>query len=139
MPSLLLISASGTAQRRLLEETVADHEKKGYVISGRQEGGEWGPLLSDNLSGGLFDEKRIVIVESAALMGPFPESLDTMVDGDSSVLILLVYDSDPVKIFPAQTLEKSRILKAAPFPRWPRERMMWASGLAAEMGIRIDR
>ena len=139
MPSLLLISASGTGQRRLLEETVADHEKKGYVISGRQEGGEWGPLLSDNLSGGLFDEKRIFIVESAALMGPFPENLDTMVDGDTSVIILLVYDSDPVKLFPARTIEKSTILKAAPFPRWPRERMMWASGLAAEMGIRIDR
>ena len=139
MPSLLLISASGTGQRRLLEETVADHEKKGYVISGRQEGGEWGPLLSDNLSGGLFDDKRIFIVESAALMGPFPENLDTMVDGDTSVIILLVYDSDPLKLFPARTLEKSTILKAAPFPRWPRERMMWASRLAAEMGIRIDR
>ena len=33
MPSLLLISASGTAQRRLLEETVAGFEKKGYVVS----------------------------------------------------------------------------------------------------------
>ena len=80
MPSLLLISASGTAQRRLLEETVADHEKKGYVISGRQEGGEWGPLLSDNLSGGLFDEKRIVIVESAALMAKKPVGVDDVID-----------------------------------------------------------
>jgi hypothetical protein len=71
MPSLLLISASGTAQRRLLEETVADFEKKGHVISGRQEGGEWSPLLSDNLSGGLFDEKRLIVVESASLLGPF--------------------------------------------------------------------
>ena len=139
MPSLLLISASGTAQRRLLEETVADFEKKGHVISGRQEGGEWGPLLSDNLSGGLFDEKRIIVVESAHLLGPFPENFDTMVDADSPVVILLIYESDPAKIFPPHTLEKCTVLKAAPFPRWPRERMMWTTDLAGKMGINIDR
>ncbi|NLD05508.1 MAG: hypothetical protein GX672_06400 [Synergistaceae bacterium] len=139
MPSLLLISATGTAQRRLLEETVADFEKKGYVISGRQEGGEWSPLLSDNLSGGLFDENRIVIVDSASLLGPFPENLDPMVDADSPVVILLVYDSEPSKIFPARTLKKCRILKAAPFPHWPRERMIWTLDMAKEMKIKIDR
>ncbi|MGD9666733.1 MAG: DNA polymerase III subunit delta [Synergistaceae bacterium] len=139
MPSLLLISASGTAQRRLLEETVADFEKKGYVISGKQEGGEWGPLLSDNLSGGLFDENRIVIVDSASILGPFPENLDPMVDADSPVVLLLVYDSDPAKVFPPQTLQKCRIIKAPPFPRWPRERMMWTIDLAGEMKIKIDR
>lgn len=139
MPSLLLISASGTAQRRLLEETVADFEKKGHVISGRQEGGEWSPLLSDNLSGGLFDEKRLIVVESASLLGPFPENLDAMVGADSSVVILLIYESDPVKIFPPDTFKKCTVLKAAPFPRWPRERMMWTLELAGKMGIKIDR
>ncbi|MDD4160314.1 MAG: hypothetical protein PHO18_05145 [Synergistaceae bacterium] len=139
MPSLLLIYASGTAQRRLLEETVADFEKKGYAVSGRQEGGEWSPLLSDNLSGGLFEENRIVIVDSASLLGPFPENLDPMVDTDSSVAILLVFDSDPARVFPARTLQKCRILKAAPFPRWPRERMVWTLDMAKEMKIKIDR
>ncbi len=139
MSSLLLISASGTSQRRLLEETVADFEKRGYVISGRQEGGEWCPLLSDNMSGGLFDDKRIVVVESAALMGPLPESIGNMVDGDPSVVILLVYDSDPAKSIPSRILERCTVLKAAPFPRWPRERMIWAFDLACEMGIKIDR
>ena len=139
MPSLLLISASGTAQRRLLEETVADFEKKGYVISGKQEGGEWGPLLSDNLSGGLFDENRIVIVDSASLLGPFPENLDPMVEADSSVVILLVFDSEPAKFFPARTLEKCRVLKAVPFPQWPRERMIWTLDMAKKMKIKIDR
>lgn len=139
MPSLLLISATGTAQRRLMEETVADFEKKGYVVSGRQEGGEWIPLLSDNLSGGLFDENRIVIVDSASLLGPFPESLDPMVEADSPVIILLVFDSEPSKIFPAETLKKCRILKAPPFPRWPRERMIWLLNMAEELKIKIDR
>ena len=139
MPSLLLISASGTAQRRLLEETVAGFEKKGYVVSGRQEGGEWCPLLSDNLSGGLFDEKRVIIVDSASMLGIFPENLDPMVDTDSHVVLLMVYDSDPAKVFPPQTLKKCEIIKARPFPRWPRERMMWTMDLAKEMKIKIDR
>ena len=139
MPSLLLISASGTAQRRLLEETVAGFEKKGYVVSGRQEGGEWCPLLSDNLSGGLFDERSIVIVDSAPMLGPFPENLDPMVEPDSQVVLLLVYDSDPAKIFPPQTLKKCKIIKAQPFPRWPRERIMWTTDLAKDMKIKIDR
>ena len=54
MPALLLIAASGTAQRRLLEETAAELEKKGYVAAGKQEGGEWSSRLSDNMTGGLF-------------------------------------------------------------------------------------
>ena len=139
MPSLLLIAASGTAQRRLLEETVVDFEKKGYVVSGRQEGGEWSPLLSDNLSGGLFDENRIVIVDSASLLGPLPESFDPMIEADSPVVIILVYDSEPVKLFPEKTFKRCRVLKAAPFPRWPNERTKWTLDLAKEMKIRIDR
>lgn len=138
MPSLLLIAASGTAQRRLLEETVADFEKKGYAVSGRQEGGEWSSLLSDNLSGGLFDENRIVIVDSAPLLGSFPESLDPMVEADSPVVIILVYDTEPVKIFPEKTFKRCRVLKAVPFPRWPNERIKWTLNLAKEMRIKLD-
>ena len=66
MPSLLLISASGTAQRRLLEETVADFEKKGHVISGRQEGGEWS-FQGNARSRFAFDQYH-ARVESAILV-----------------------------------------------------------------------
>ena len=79
MPGLRLIVASGTGQRRLLEETTAELKKQGYETAARQEGGEWVPLLSENMSGGLFDEKRLVIVDSAALLGPMPESLGSMI------------------------------------------------------------
>ena len=65
MPQLLLIAASGTAQRRLLEETAAALEKEGYTAAGKQEGGEWNSLLSDNMTGGLFDEKRFVVASSS--------------------------------------------------------------------------
>ena len=105
MPALLLIAASGTAQRRLLEETAAELEKKGYVAAGKQEGGEWSSLLSDNMTGGLFDESRFIIVESAPLLGPFPEKLSSMIDADSSVTLVLVYESE-IKSQPAKFIPK---------------------------------
>ncbi len=71
------------------------------------------PLLSDNLSGGLFDERSIVIVDSAPHAGSISENLDPMVEPDSQVVLLLVYDSDPAKIFPPQTLKKCKDHKSA--------------------------
>lgn len=141
MPALLLIAASGTAQRRLLEETAAELEKKGYAAAGRQEGGEWHSLLSDNMTGGLFDENRFIVVEGAPLMGPFPEKLSFMIDPASSVVLVLVYESEiksqPSKFIPKDILAKCRLLRAAEFPRWPRERQMWVAALAKELGVNL--
>ena len=131
MPQLLLIAASGTAQRRLLEETAAALEKEGYTAAGKQEGGEWNSLLSDNMTGGLFDEKRFVVVESAFTMGPFPEKLASVVEPQSDVILLLVYESDakaqPSKFIPKEVLSKCRVVKPVEFPRWPRERQEYIS------------
>ncbi len=141
MPQLLLIAASGTAQRRLLEETAAGLEKDGYTAAGRQEGGEWSSLLSDNMTGGLFDEKRFVVVESAFTMGPFPEKLASVVEPSSDVILLLVYEgeakSQPSKFIPKDVLSKCRVIKPPEFPRWPRERQAWVSRLAKELGVSL--
>jgi DNA polymerase III delta subunit len=139
MPELRLIVASGTGQRRLLEETANNLQKKGYVMSARQEGGEWQPLLSDNMSGGLFDEDRLIVVDSAELMGAMPENLSTLVEAESSVVILLVYSADPSRLFPKEVYKKCKILKPAEFPRWPRERQMWVEDIARKTGINISR
>ena len=137
MPQLLLIAASGTAQRRLLEETAAALEKEGYTAAGKQEGGEWNSLLSDNMTGGLFDEKRFVVVESAFTMGAFPEKLASVVEPQSDVILLLVYESDakaqPSKFIPKDVLSKCRVVKPVEFPRWPRERQAWVTRLAGEL------
>ncbi|MCE5201324.1 MAG: hypothetical protein LLF78_02260 [Synergistaceae bacterium] len=137
MPGLRLIVASGTGQRRLLEETTAELGKNGYLLAARQEGGEWVSLLSDNMSAGLFDEKSLIVVDSAALMGVMPENLSPMVEADSAVIIILVYDSDPSKFIPKEVMKKCVVLRAAEFPRWPRERQMWVADLAREMKINI--
>lgn len=139
MPNLRLIVASGTAQRRLLEETVEAFEKKGYELSGRQEGGEWVSLLSENMSGGLFAENRLIVVDSAALMGVMPESLAALVEPGSGVMILLIYDSEPTKLIPKEILKKCAVIRAEEFPRWPSGRLVWVSDVARKMGLAIDR
>ena len=139
MPALRLIVASGTGQRRLLEETVCELEKKGYILSGRQEGGEWCSLLSDNMSGGLFDENRLIVVDAAAQLGPLPEGLTSMVEPESPVMIVLVYDADPSKLIPKEIQKKCRILKPEEYPRWARERQLWVSSLAQKMHVNIDK
>lgn len=139
MPALRLIVASGTAQRRVLEKTVAAFEKDGYALSGRQEGGEWVSLLSENMSAGIFNENRLVVVDSAALLGPLPENLSDMVMTDASTIVLLVYDVEPTKLIPKEIFKKCVIIRAEEFPRWPRERQAWVANVAEEMGLIVDR
>lgn len=138
MPSLSLIIASGASQRRVLEETVESLGKKGYTLSGRQEGGEWVSLLSENMSGGLFDENRMVVVEGAALLGALPVSLSSMIEADAPVVILLVYDTEPTKFIPKEILKKCTVIRAEEFPRWPRERQAWVAGKARKIGLTMD-
>lgn len=142
MPQLLLIAASGTAQRRLLEETVADLQSKGYAAAGRQEGGDWKSLLSDNMTGGLFNEKRFVVVESAYSLEQFPEKLSFMVEKSSDVILLLVYEGEaksaPARFLPKNVLSLCTVLNAEEFPRWPRERQAWVLSLAGRLGVRLS-
>ncbi|MDO4988357.1 MAG: hypothetical protein Q4E17_04975, partial [Synergistes sp.] len=141
MPQLLLIAASGTAQRRILEECTAELEKKGYAHAGRQEGGEWSTLIADSMNGGLFDDKRYVVVESAPLLGVFPEKFSHTVEETSDTVIVLVYESEtkmqPQQFIPKDVTARCRVLKADPFPRWPRERCAWVLKLAKETGVRL--
>ncbi len=139
MPELRLVVASGTSQRRLLEETAKELEQRGYAMSARLEGGEWQPLLSDNMSGGLFDENRFLIVEDAESMGALPEQFSPMIEKNSPVVIILVYENDPKKLISGTILKKCTVLKPAVFPRWPNERQRWVENLARNMDIELTR
>ena len=63
MPQLLLIAASGTAQRPLLEETAAALEKAGYTHAGSPEGREWKWLEEAHMTGRLLCERRLALRE----------------------------------------------------------------------------
>ena len=137
MPELRLVVASGTAQRRLLEETTKELEKNGYVLSARQEGGEWQPLLADNMSGGLFDENRYIVIEAAENLGALPEQFSAMLQPNASVVIVLVYETEPTKLIPKDILKGCKILKPEPYPRWQNERQTWVSNLAKSMNVKL--
>lgn len=90
MPHIYIVSANGGAQRKLVERAVAEHTKRGYEIV-RQEGGVWGDLLTENMGGGLFDERSLIIIESAEKLGDLPMSFaDTLEPPDASCVLLLV-------------------------------------------------
>lgn len=142
MPALVMIAASGTAQRRLIHDVSAELEKREFSAAGKSEGGEWNYLLSDNMSGGLFDDKSYIIVESAQELGPFPPALALMAESEetASTVLLLVYDDDAkqAKIFPKELLPKIRVVKPPKFPVWPRERQLWTLNLAKELGANMQ-
>lgn len=137
MAELRFIVGTGTAQRRLLEENVVKLENEGYMLSSRQEGGDWVSLLSDNMSGGLFGDRSFTVIDSAELMGAMPKKLAPLAEGGDSVIIL-VYESDPSKFVPKEIVKKSKVIKPESFPRWPRERQAWVANLAKSMNIAIN-
>ncbi len=80
MPRLKALTTSGAAGRQLLEDTLAALAVDGYARSGVSEGGDWSALISAGRTGSLFDEKRVTVVEGAALIGPMPDALEPFIE-----------------------------------------------------------
>lgn len=145
MPNFYVISAGGTTQRQMLETVLDELSKKGYTEGTRQEGGEWSEIISDSLSGGLFDDKRYILVENAALLGTMPEKYGKFVSTspDESVAIILVYGDDAkathTKFLSKEILKSCNISKPAPFPIWANERVAWVLNRSRELGINMAR
>lgn len=93
MPHIHIISATGTALRRLVAKHTAELEASGFEVS-RQEGGEWGELIAANAGGGLFGSRNAVVVESAERLGELPERYAPMLEGpDADNVLLLICGS----------------------------------------------
>ena len=137
MPQVVLISGSGTAQRSLVNDTLERFRKDGYSEVVRQEGGTWPSLLADNLSSGLFSQKRVIVVEDAESLGPLPESSVVMLEKKADVVLLLVYGADLKKWFSKEALARIQPVKnpIAPKP-WEKER--WIRDRAGEIGLKLS-
>lgn len=135
MPKILLITSSGTAQRRLLATTIKRLESEGYGEMIRQEGGDWASLLTENLSAGLFADRRAVLVEDAEKLGLFPEPCLPLLDPNAPVILLLIYSADPVKWLSKEALSHCEILKSNEEAPKPWERTRWVQKKAREMGL----
>jgi DNA polymerase-3 subunit delta len=135
----MVAGAAGTAQRRLVSETVRREREAGYPLAARREGGEWKELLSAENCGGLFDTRRLVLVEEAQQLGKFPIGLESLLENPSSAThLLLVYDEDPKSVFPKEIHSRITWLRGEEIPRFGVARRRWAEERAAEMGVRLS-
>lgn len=139
MPRLKAIVSGGASGRRVLEEVLDGLDAEGYVRSGTVEGGEWSALISTGRTGGLFDARRVMVVEGADFLGPFPDVLLPFLEDDgASEIILLVFDGVPTKIFSPAVKKKVDFLKAEKTSLAPWERKGWMTSLAVQLGIDLS-
>lgn len=161
MPHVYIVSANGGAQRTLVERAVSGYTKKGYEVV-RQEGGVWGDLLTQNLGGGLFDERSVIVVEAAEKLGDLPLSFAATLEGPDAPCVLLLVckartarsnsadqdeqetddSSDQTEAsanaipVPKQLLDKCTLVKAPPVPPpWSKERDRIVISSAKSFGI----
>ena len=98
MAKLILIEQH-SGQRRQLSEEIKRLEHEGYVLSGKFEAGvnfaNWQSLFEHANARGLFEDKQIIVCESAELLGEFPEklidSIEAPDDKNSSSVIIAAF------------------------------------------------
>jgi len=137
----LIVIEGHESQRRKLGELLDDLSKKGYALTGKMEfppPGGWPELVAASRSGGLFDDKRITVIEAAEQLEPFPAPLAEFLEGEEADSVLVaVFGGDSKKIFAKEILKKITFIKAdASVPPWSRKE--WLMGLARDKSYRLD-
>ena len=139
MPHLRVVASGGASARRLVAEELEALSKKGRAFAGTHEGGEWPALIAAGRSAGLFDDKRVSVVESAELLGPFPDELLPYLEGDdASEVLLLVFEKEPGKTFSPAAKKKIVQIKGESVPFWSAQRKKWLLDLAGKEGVALS-
>lgn len=139
MPRLKALTAQGAAGRQYLHEVLEELEGRGYLRSGASGDEEWSSLISSASTAALFEEKRVTVVEGAEKLGPFPGSLAVLLDDeDGGDVILLVYESSPLKLFKPEIRNKVDFLKPETQSVPPWKRREWIISLSRRMGAAIS-
>lgn len=139
MPRIKAITASGAAGRQFLLDTLAAIEGDGYAREGAGENPDWTSLISAGRTDSLFGGKKVILVEGAEGLGPFPEELEEFLEDEGADhTILLVYESAPTKLFGAGARRRVEFLKAdtSSIPPWERKR--WLMSMARELKVRLS-
>ncbi len=140
MPQFIAVAGTGPAQRRLLSDCTAELKKGGCGSVERFSGDSWQDLLDVSRTGGLFEEKRAVIVESADALGTFPEEFFGEIEGSAAcVTFLLVFDGDPSKTLPTRQRKEITVRKPAAVPYFFGERVRWVEREARSRKININK
>lgn len=120
-------------------DTLAKLERDGYAREGAGETPDWTSLISAGRTDSLFGEKKVIVVEGAEGLGPFPEAQEEFLEGEGAdQVILLVYESAPTKLFGAGARKKVQFLKSdtGSLPPWERKR--WLLSLAGELSVHLS-
>lgn len=153
-----MISASGSAQRKLLDDQIKKLGSEGYEDVRKIEAQDWSSLLSENMGGGIFAERSIVIVEEADKLGEMPQNCASMLEPEGSPVEIIAVcrpKSSRAKAeddeseeedragggipIPKQLLSKCKVVKSkAPPPPWSRERDAIIASAAKDRGVRIS-
>ncbi|MDR2175637.1 MAG: hypothetical protein LBO82_06835 [Synergistaceae bacterium] len=141
MPRLIAIEGH-ESQRRKLEELLDELSKKGYALTGKFEaasvGGGWPEVIAASRNRGLFDDKRMTIVEGAEQLGAFPPALNGYLDGGGADdVVVAVFGGDTKKIFAKDSLEKIAFIRPDPSVS-PWGRRDWLIGLARARGAKLE-
>lgn len=140
MTHFIAVTGSGPSQRDLLAECKGELAEKGYETFERFTGEEWQDLFGALSTGGLFEEKRAVVVEEAELLGPFPEgSFEDLFRSGPATVCLLVFEKDLPAGLSSLSKDLLTVRKPARVPFWPKERVSWLEREAKKRGVAISR
>ncbi|MDR1510160.1 MAG: hypothetical protein LBS53_11030 [Synergistaceae bacterium] len=140
MPHLHILSGSGASLRRLLADETAKLASAGYTDVRRQEGGEWGALLSENRGRDLFGDLSVVVVEEGETLGTMPERFAFMLEGPGAgTHILLVCKTDGPRPVAKEHEALCTLSKVETLPPWSKERDGIILSEAGKHGVKIAR
>lgn len=138
MPHFIALTGSGSGQRKLLADCTAELRGKGFDSIERFSGESWRDLFDISRTGGLFEERRAVVVEAADALGPLPEDLYGEVTGpESGVVFLLVLEQEPSKTLPSGLSGRISFRKPPSIPYWVDGRVQWLEREARSRKIKI--
>lgn len=140
MTKFIVITGSGSAQRGLLAGCMEELRGKGFETFERFSGETWQDLVDVLQTGGLFEDRRAVVVESADQLGPAPEGLFTESPGnDPAVVCILVWEKDAHKGLTALPKGSFEIRKPEKVPFWIEGRIQWLDKEARSRKIKMTR
>lgn len=138
MPHIIAIEYS-EAQRRQLTEQLASLAKNGWPLSAKYEAstfGTWQELFSSITQPGLFAQREAVVVEGAETLGPFPENLAGLLEGnDADCALILVFSTD-TKSLKSIASSITIIKPEAQVPPWQRQK--WLLDLAKSQSVKLS-
>ena len=138
MPHIIAIEYY-EAQRRQLTEQLASLAKNGWPLSAKYEAqsfGTWQDMFSTIIQPGLFAQREAVVVESAELLGSFPENLAGLLeDNNADCALILVFTTD-TKSLKSIASSITIIKPEAQVPPWKRQQ--WLLDLAKSDGLKLS-